>query len=210
MIQGSDEWFAARLGKVTASRISDCVAKTAKGAWGATRSTYMGELIVERLTGERGNTFTNQAMEWGTAKEPEARAAYEFRYDASVVEVGFVEHPLIPMAGASPDGLQGDNGLIEIKCPFNSKAHIETLLRQAPPPEYLDQMQWQLACTDRQWVDFISFDPRMPESMSLYVHRVQRDSKRIAELETMVREFLAELDAKVAELKAIYDRKVAA
>jgi hypothetical protein len=113
------------------------------------------------------------------------------------------------MSGASPDGLHGDNGLIEIKCPFNSKAHIDTLLRQAPPPEYLDQMYWQLACTDRQWVDFISFDPRMPENMSLYVHRVQRDDKRIAELEAMVRDFLAELDKKLGELTGLYGRHAA-
>lgn len=209
MIQGSSEWFAARLGKVTASRISDVVAKTAKGAWGATRANYMGELVVERLTGERGNTFTNQAMQWGTDREPDARAAYEFRYDASVVETGFVDHPTLAMAGASPDGLVGDYGLIEIKCPFNTKAHIDTLLRQEPPSEYLDQMQWQIACTDRQWVDFVSFDPRMPEEMSLYVYRVQRDDQRIAELEVMVRDFLADLDAKVTALKALYSRRAA-
>lgn len=202
IIQGSPEWFALRCGKVTASRVADVVARTKTG-YGASRSTYMGQLIAERLTGEVAPSFTNAAMQWGSDTEPQARAAYEFYRDADVVEVGFVPHPTIGESGASPDGLVGDDGLIEIKCP-ETKTHIETLLGQEVPGKYIIQIQWQLACTGRQWCDFVSFDPRLPESMRLFVKRVERDDAQIADLEREVIAFLTELREKVARLREKY------
>ncbi|WP_425991337.1 lambda exonuclease family protein [Afipia sp. DC4300-2b1] len=208
IIQGSAEWHAIRVGKVTASRVADVVAKT-KSGWGASRANYMAELIAERLTGEASERFTNAAMNWGTEKEPDARAAYEFFRDASVTEIGFVEHPSIGMTGASPDGLVSDDGMVEIKCP-NTATHLETLLSQAVPAKYNTQMQWQMACTGRKWCDFASYDPRLPEEMSLFVKRVERDDKMIFELERDVSAFLAELDEKIAKLNGIYGMKEAA
>lgn len=208
IIQGSAEWHAIRVGKVTASRVADVVAKT-KSGWGASRANYMAELIAERLTGETAERFTNAAMNWGTEKEPDARAAYEFFRDASVTEVGFVEHPSIGMTGASPDGLVSDDGMVEIKCP-NTATHLETLLSQAVPAKYNTQMQWQMACTGRKWCDFASYDPRLPEEMSLFVKRVERDDKMIFELEKDVSAFLAELSEKIAKLNGIYGMKEAA
>ncbi len=200
--QGTDAWRQARCGKLTASRMSDACARTAKG-WGASRANLMGELIAERFTGVPAQGFTNAAMQWGTDTEPMARANYEFMKSYDVVEVGFVTHPLIPMSGASPDGLVGDIGLVEIKCP-NTSTHIDTLLGGSVPAKYITQIQWQLACTGRAWCDFVSFDPRMPENMQLFVKRVTRDGDRIAELTDMAQEFLAELDAKLERLQEAY------
>lgn len=208
IVQGSPEWFDVRRGKVTASRVPDLVART-KSGWGASRVNYMAELIAERLTGTSAASYTNAAMQWGTEMEPEARAAYEFRHDCDVAEIGFVEHPEILMSGASPDGLVGDDGLVEIKCP-NTATHIDTLMGQAVPSKYIIQMQWQMACTGRKWCDFASFDPRMPESMRLFVKRVTRDEHEIMSLEKEVKLFLIELDAKVATLKREYERQEAA
>lgn len=208
IIQGTPEWHALRVGKVTASRVADVVAKTKTG-WGASRANYLAELIAERLTGEPAASFTNAAMAWGTEKEPEARAAYEFRTDAEVALVAFIDHPEIAMTGASPDGLVGNDGLIELKCP-NTATHIETLLGDEIPGKYITQMQWQMACTGRAWCDFASYDPRLPESMRLFVKRVDRDDARIAELQTLVSAFLAELDGKVAALRSLYEQREAA
>lgn len=208
IIQGSPEWFAARLGRVTASRVADVVAKTKTG-WGASRANYMAQLIAERLTGEVAESYTNAAMQWGTDMEPEARTAYELRKDVDVAQIGFVQHPTIIMAGASPDGLVGDDGLVEIKCP-NTATHIDTLLGNGIiPSKYVTQMQWQMACTGRKWTDFASFDPRMPESMRLYILRVPRDDKHIASLEADVAAFLAEVDDKVEALTAQFVKAAA-
>lgn len=203
MAQGSIEWKAARCGKVTASRVADVIAKTKTG-WGAVRYNYMAELIAERLTGVPNDGFTNAAMQWGTDKEPEARAAYEFFCDVPVTEVAIVEHPSIPMCAASPDGLVSDDGLVEFKCPMTS-THIETLLGGTVPAKYITQMQWQLACTGRKWCDFVSFDPRLPESMRMFTRRVMRDDVMISQLEKDVIVFLGELELKLAELKAKYE-----
>ena len=203
IVQGTAEWHAERLGKVTASRMADVCARTKTG-WGASRKNYMAELVAERLTGTRAEGFTNAAMQWGTDQEPEARVAYEFYRDATVVEVGFVPHPSIADTGASPDGLVGEDGLVEIKCP-NTATHIETLLGGTVPEKYVLQMQWQLNCTGRQWCDFASFDPRLPESMRLFVQRVHRDETQIAALEKDVVEFLTELRETVARLRAKYE-----
>jgi putative phage-type endonuclease len=203
MEQRSEEWFAARLGKVTASRIADVCART-KSGWGASRRNYMAELVAERLTGVRAEGFVSAAMQWGTDMEPEARAAYEFYRDASVASVGFVAHPAIADSGASPDGLVGDDGLVEIKCP-GTATHLETLLGATVPEKYVLQMQWQMACTGRQWCDFASYDPRLPESMRLFCDRVKRDEEQIAAIEKDVASFLEELRMTVYRLQKKYE-----
>ena len=206
--QGTDGWLRARAGKATASRIADIIAKTKTG-YGASRTNYAAQLIAERLTGEPYEGFTNAAMAWGTATEPQARAAYAWKHDTDVAEVGFIEHPNITMSGASPDGLVGDDGLIEIKCP-NTSTHIETLLSVKVPAKYITQMMWQMACTGRMWCDFVSYDPRLPENMQMFVQRVPRDGALISEMETEVAKFLAEIDQTVADLRNLYDQKEAA
>lgn len=203
MEQLSPEWFAARCGKATASKIADIIAKTKSGP-SASRATYMGTLIAERLTGVPADSFSNAAMQWGTDKEPEARDAYRIHALCTVDEIGFIPHPTIPMSGASPDGLIGDDGLVEIKCP-NTGTHIDTLLGKSVPAKYRTQIMWQLACTGRAWCDFVSYDPRLPETMQLFVHRVHRDDEAIAEMEREVTAFLAEVDHKVAQLLAAYE-----
>lgn len=200
--QGTAAWLELRLGKVTASRVSDVVAKTKTG-YSASRANYMAQLVAERLTGTVQDSYQSDAMRWGTNVEDEARAAYEFRMGEMVETVGFIPHPRIEMSGASPDGFVGASGLIEIKCP-NTATHIETLLGQNVPGKYVTQIQWQLATTGREWCDFVSFDPRMPERMRLFVQRVERDDKRIDELESEVIAFLKELDFKTKALEAGY------
>ena len=208
IIQGSAEWKALRCGKVTASRVADVVAKTKIG-YSASRANYLAQLIAERLTGTPAETYTNAAMQHGVDTEPEARAAYEFYQGATVEQVAFVPHPKIDQAGASPDGLVGADGLVEIKCP-NTATHLETLLGQAVPAKYIDQMQFQMACTGRKYCDFVSYDPRMPEHMRLFVRRVERDDKRIDFLETEIAGFLLEMAVKLAELNRVYGEKEAA
>lgn len=200
--QGTADWFAARCGRVTASRVADVIAKT-KSGWGASRANYMSQLLCERLTGRVEESYTNAAMQHGIDTEPQARAAYEFFRDMTVQQVGFVNHPRIEMAGASPDGIiHGDVlGLVEIKCP-NTATHLDTLLTGKIPAKYETQMQWQMACTAAHWCDFVSFDNRLPPEHSFFCDRIERDDKRIQELEEMVTEFLSELDAKIEQLKA--------
>lgn len=202
MEQRSNEWFNARLGKVTGSRVADLMAKTKTG-YSASRANYMAELVVERLTGQQAERFTNAAMQWGTDVEPQARAAYEFLTDRPVVETGFVLHGSILDFGASPDGLVADDGLVEIKCP-NTATHIETLLNEAVPGKYVTQMQAQMACTGRAWCDFVSFDPMLPGDMQMWISRVQRDDAMIADMEREISAFLNELEAKVDGLRARY------
>ena len=196
--QRSPEWFASRLGKVTASRVADVIAKT-KSGYSASRDNYMAQLICERLTGQQGESFTNAAMTWGTETEPLARSAFEAYADVMVEEVGFVPHPTIEMSGASPDGLVGAEGMLEIKCP-NTATHIDTLLTQTVPSKYITQMQWQMACCERQWCEFVSFDPRLPQDLQLFVKRVEFNQTYVAMLEEEVINFLEELEIKVAKL----------
>jgi len=195
IIQGSTEWFYQRLGKVTASRVADVIAKTKTG-YSTSRDNYMAQLVVERLTFTKTESYTNAAMQWGTDTEPFARAAYEATQGVMVEEVGFVRHPTIEWAGASPDGLVGDDGLVEIKCP-NTLTMIETLLSQKVPGKYFAQMQFQMACTGRKWTDYVVFDPRMPEKAQLFVKRVDRDDTYIAEIEAEIVKFLAEVKSQV-------------
>ena len=206
--QGTDEWRMARLGKVGASMVADATARTKTG-WGASRANLAARLVAERLTGVLSESFVNDAMRWGTEKEPEAREFYSFVIGNEVKQVGLVLHPTIDHAVASPDGLVSDGGLVEIKCP-NTATHIETLMSGNADPRYLKQMQWQMACTGRQWVDWVSYDPRMPDEMRLFVRRVDRDQKMISELEEQIGEFLSEVERTCSELIARYRAPMAA
>lgn len=205
IIQGSSEWFYQRLGKVTASRVADVIAKTKTG-YSTSRDNYMAQLVVERLTFTKTESYTNAAMQWGTDTEPFARAAYEAAQGVMVEEVGFVRHPTIEWAGASPDGLVADDGCIEIKCP-NTLTMIETLLSQKVPGKYFTQMQFQLACTGRKWCDYVVFDPRMPAKAQLFVKRVDRDDTYIAEIEAEIVKFLAEVQSQVQQLNNYIESK---
>ena len=207
MDQHSEEWFAARRGKVTASRVADLMAKT-KSGYSTSRQNYMAELICERLTGLTAERYSNAAMQWGTDNEPNAKAAYAFITDTAIEGVGFTPHAIIADFGASPDGLIGSDGLIEIKCPLTA-THIETLLGGSIDGKYITQMQVQMACTGRAWCDFVSFDPRMPVDMQLHIQRFPRDAVRIAEIVSEVTGFLAELKAKIATLETRYGKQAA-
>jgi putative phage-type endonuclease len=201
MEQRTEEWFAARCGKVTASRVADIIAKTKTG-YSASRENYLAQLVCERMTGKPAESYSNAAMQWGTDQEPFARAAYEANKDVLVEEMGFAVHPTIDGAGASPDGLVGLFGLVEIKCP-NTATHIQTLLDQKVPEKYNVQMQWQMACTSRQWCDFVSFDPRMDEGLQLFVKRVEYDSIYVAQLEKEVINFLMDVEDKIQKLNKL-------
>ena len=205
--QGSPEWHAARAGRVTSSRVADVVRQTKNGP-SATRETYKGELIAERLSGfVATDGYVSTAMQRGIETEDKARAYYGFINDVQPERVGFVLHPTIEMAGCSPDRLVLDDGLIEIKCP-HSKEHIRMLKGGAIEADYAKQIQWQLACTGRAWCDFISYDDRLPPEMCIKVIRVHRDVETITALELAVRLFLAEIEKEVAELRSMF--KVAA
>lgn len=199
--QRSTEWHQIRLGKVTASRVADIISKT-KSGYSTSRANYMAELIVERLTGKAADYYQNAAMLWGTNTEPMARSAYEDHTGGLVEEVGFVPHPTIPMSGASPDGLVNEDGLVEIKCP-NTSTHIDTVLGQEIPLKHIAQMQWQMACTGRDYCDFVSFDPRLPDGMKIFVRTLRRDVEMIKALEDEVTKFLAEMDAKIEQFNKL-------
>lgn len=205
MEQRTDDWYAVRLGKVTASRVADLMAKTKTG-YSTSRDNYMAQLVTERLTNTKAESFSNSAMQWGTDQEPFARAAYETAQDVMVEEVGFVPHPTIEWAGASPDGLVGDDGLVEIKCP-NTATMIETLLTEKVPSKYVAQMQFQMACTGRKWCDYVVFDPRMPAKAQLFIKRINRDDEFIAEMEAEIVKFLAEIQTQVEKLNKIIEGK---
>lgn len=199
--QGTPEWMAMRLGKVTASRITDVLAKVKTGE-AVTREDYRTELVVQRLTNQPSEPFTNAAMEWGVEQEPMARIAYEAQANVFVEQVSFVEHPTIEWFGCSPDGFVGDEGLLEIKAP-SSKNHIKYLLGGKPPAKYVPQMQCQMAVTGRKWCDFVSYDPRLPEDLQLFVVRLERDVSFIMSMEEEVDKFLKEVNVMVNKLKGI-------
>jgi putative phage-type endonuclease len=202
--QGSIEWHQQRLGRVTASRVADVIGKT-KSGYSTSRDNYMAQLVCERMTGTIAESFSNAAMAHGVETEPLARAAYEAHADVLVDEVPMIEHQMIEDAGASPDGYVGAEGLLEIKCP-NTATHIDTLLSQTVPGKYNIQMQWQMACTGRQWCDFVSFDPRMSDGLQLFVKRVPRDNAYIQMLEEEVKKFLVELDGKIMKLNELKEK----
>lgn len=196
--QGSDEWLLARLGKITASRIADVIAMTKAGP-SEKRTRYMWELAVERLTGDFKRTFTNDAMLWGIEHEPIAREFYESLNDVSVEQVGFIHHPRFGFAGASPDGLVGVKGGLEIKC-LTTINHLKAIHDDKPPSEYIPQVNWQIACCDLEWVDLTLFDPRVPLEMQLKSWRIERDDKVIADLEEKVEIFNGDVEKTIATL----------
>lgn len=199
MKQGTPEWMAERCGKVTASKIADVMA-TIKSGEAAARANYRAELIAQRLTGTVEEAYTNAAMQHGTEHEPFARATYEIETGNSVDQIAFVDHPLIEMSGASPDGLIGTDGLIEIKCP-NTATHLDYLIKGTVPSKYQPQMLWQMACTGRQWCDFVSFDPRLPDDLKMFLIRFERDQKRIDEMQAAVIQFNKEIDEAIIALR---------
>lgn len=207
MEQRTEEWFSERAGKVTASKVADVMAKTKTG-YSASRANYMAQLITERLTGLPADNFQNAAMQWGIETEPQARAMYSLETGLDVEEVGFVHHPTIAMSGASPDGLVGSVGLVEIKCP-NSATHITTLRGGGIDRKYMLQMHWQMVCAGREWCDFVSFDPRLPDEMQIHIERVERDAALVDEMENEIVKFLGELDEAIADLRARYMKEAA-
>lgn len=198
--QGTPEWFAQRLGHVTASMMSHVLA-VGKGGEALTRKNYRLQLVAERMSGVVAESFSSSAMEWGTATEPLARMQYEAHAGVLVDSAPFCIHPSIKWVGASPDGFVHD-GLIEIKCP-NTQTHLGYRLDNRCPPRYIDQIQCQLWCTERDWADFVSFDPRLPERLQLFVFRVQRDDRFIAEMQKNTIKFLAEVEETINKLEEI-------
>lgn len=209
-LQGSDEWLAMRAGHCTASRFKDVLAKIKSGE-AAMRRNYRIQLVTERLTGRPCESYSNAAMEWGTNTEPAARMAYEALTGAFVNEASFMAHPEVQWVGASPDGLIDDDGMVEIKCPYQSTVHVETW-ESGMPSEHRAQIQGNLWVNGRQWCDFISFDPRMPEHLQVYRERVERDDKYIEALSGEVRAFLAEVEkqhARLMDRSTLIDKLVA-
>lgn len=197
--QGSVDWLMSRCGHVTASRFKDVMDKLKSGKPGAKRETYLWEVVIERLTGSPTQHYTSIAMEHGTEFEPVARMAYEASTGSMVAETGFI-HATVPMVGGSPDGLIDDDGGIEIKCPFNAANHLKTVLT-GMPEEHIAQVQGLMWICDRQWWDFVSFSPNMPEHLQLYVQRIPRDRAYIDAMQAEIIVFLAEVDALVEKLK---------
>ena len=175
--QRTEAWFEARKGKITASRVADMMATT-KSGYAASRKNYMVELAIEILGGDQGERFVSAPMQRGIDLEPVARACYEIETGEDVTETGFIVHPDLDRIGASPDGLVGKAGLVEIKCP-NTAQHLDCLISGKPDAKYLLQMQCQMACTGRQWCDFYSFDDRLPDSLQSFRARVARDDEVI-------------------------------
>jgi len=201
--QGSPEWIACRLGKVTSSRVGDIMSKGKSGAPSASRKNYMFQLLLERLTGEMAEHYVSAEMQRGIDKENDAAIAYEINTYSIVDKCGFFESPSGLMEGSSPDRLVGENGLIEIKNP-NTSTHIETIISGEIKKDYIYQMQHQMYCAERDWCDFVSYDDRCPANLRLFVKRVDRDDLMIAEICGEVKLFLKELDdleKKVRELK---------
>jgi putative phage-type endonuclease len=197
--QGSLEWKMLRAGKVTASRVADVLSKIKSGE-SAGRKNYKMDLVAERLTNQPAESFTNSAMQWGTEQEPFARIAYETKMNLFVEQIPFMDHPKIEWFGCSPDGLVAEDGLIEIKCP-NTTTHLEYIDGGKPPAKYIPQMQTQMACTGRKWCDFVSFDPRLPENLQLFVVRLDRDDGYIKDMEVEVQKFLQEVNELFTKLK---------
>lgn len=204
LAQGSDAWKAYKCGRLGGSSISQMMAKSRdRKSWGETRKTLASRLVLERLTGIPQEGYVTDAMKRGAEVEAQARSMYGLLYNCDVEQVGWVDHPTIPWSGASPDGRVGSAGLVEFKCP-EPKKHLFSLMGGSIDSEYTMQMQWQLACEGRDWVDFGTFDPRWPAEMQMLVTRVYRDDLMIAELEKEARIFLAEVEDTVRRLKEKY------
>ena len=196
--QGSDEWKAARLGHVTASNMADVMAKGKSGE-AVTRYKYKVRIVAERLTGTPPESYSNAAMEWGIEQEQFAVMAYEAKADVLTDRTGFWLHPEIKWLGVSPDRLVGDNGLVEVKCP-NTTTHLDYIFAGKIPAEYMKQIQCQLWVTGREWCDFLSFDPRLPQRNQLFIIRADRDEELIKEMEAETLKFLAEVESLIIKL----------
>ena len=203
MEQGSDEWYAARLGKVTASRAADVLTK--KGS--AARSNLSAQLVLERITKTKAESFQSPSMQWGIDQEPTAKLFYEASRDVLVESVGFVQHPSIEYAGASPDGLVGANGLVEIKCP-NTATMIDIILTKKIPTNHITQMQMQMACTQRDWCDYVVFDPRMPPKAKLFIKRINRDKVFIDLMEKEIILFLKDVESNYQSISSFIDDNI--
>lgn len=197
--QRSPEWYNARIGRITSSRIADALSVLKRGGESAVRRAYRLEMIYEMLTGTWIEHYVSMWMEEGTENEPLARTAYEMARGVECEQVGFVLHPKNPRFGSSPDSLVGAYGLAEFKCPKHT-THLQYILDDVVPEEYQDQMLWQMACTERLWCDFVSFHPKMPDRHQLFIKRLERDDKRIAEMEMAAAAFIAEVDVALAPL----------
>lgn len=193
--QKTAEWYAKRLGKCTASKVADATAKIKTGE-AASRAEYRTALVVERLTGtpQGADLSNNKSVQWGNDAEPLARAAFEADTGLLVQEVGFINHPTLLMAGASPDGLISDDSILEIKCP-NSSTHFSYLKDGKVPAKYRKQMMWQIICTGRSKGIFVSFDPRFDSANQLLVVNFEPSKDELAELEAEVKAFLDEVEA---------------
>ena len=198
LVQGTDAWKFARVGSVGASDAPKVVRKTKTG-YSADRDTLMVAKMLERLTGQPVNIPQTFAMQQGMEREPIARMTYSIIKNRDVQEVGIVPHPTVKGSHASCDGYVGDKGLVEIKCPL-PVAHMDTLDKGSIPSDHMTQMQWQMACTGRDWCDYVSFNPDFPLKLQMFVKRVPRDPERIRELEREIAKFVAELEAKLARL----------
>lgn len=205
IVQLTPEWFEIKLGKVSASHIADVMA-TVRSGEAATRRNYRAKLIAETLTGEYEETFQSAAMERGIIMEPKAAMAYEFEKGVSTAQIGWADHPSIDNAGASPDRIVNHDGLAEIKCP-NTATHLDYILNGMTDAKYIKQMQFQMACTVRQWCDFVSYDPRLPVHLQLYIQRFEADPEMIEEIETAVKEFISDMDEVLNKLGANKNEK---
>lgn len=200
--QGSPEWLEYRNGRVTASRLNDVMAKGKGGAPSTTRRNYLTELVLERLTGRSAErNFKSAAMEQGNEREDQARGLYTMTTGRAVETCGIFQHPRIEMAAASPDGLIGTDGGLEIKCPIPA-THLDTMQGASIDTGYMRQMQWGMACTGRLWWDFVSFNPDFPDEMQIHIRRVPRDPAMIVEIEAEVQRFLSEVSDTAARLRA--------
>ena len=199
--QNSAKWIWARTGRITASRICDFMATLKRGGEAASRRDYRAELIAERLTGRAENRYVGKEMRYGSEQEPFARTAYEMRTENIVDQVGFVFHPRLDFSGASPDGLIREDGGLELKCP-KTTTHLAYMAAGTVPKEYEYQMLWNMACTQREWWDFVSFDARLPEKLRLFIVRMSRDESRIGEIEREVITLNNEIDTICEQLGA--------
>ncbi|EJF82317.1 lambda exonuclease family protein [Bartonella doshiae] len=204
MEQRTAEWFQARLGKVTASNVYNIISKTAKGLPTSKYEDYKMKLMTERLTGETSQSYTTSAMQWGIEHEDDALKEYAFIYDTEVTRCGFIQHPTMEMAGASPDGFVGEDGLVEIKCP-QSANHLRFFMDGNIKPEYIAQIQFQMACTGRKWCHFVSYNPQFvgrSTRLRMKIKRILRDEKHIEEINKAVETFLAEIDQDMKQILA--------
>ena len=197
--QNDAEWTWARTGRITASRMCDVMATLKRGGEAASRRDYRAELIAERLTGRAEDHYVSKEMKFGAEQEPFARTAYEIKTENTVDQVGFIFHPRLDFTGASPDGLIGQDGRLELKCP-KTTTHLAYMMAGTVPEGYQYQMLWNMACAERGWWDFASYDPRMPEKLRIFIVRMLRDEARIDEIEREVLKLNSEVQYICAQL----------